>query len=166
MKTKADLTSLIIGAVVIVVILGVIAVPFAHVLTETINELQNSGEFSDTTNQTMEKVKTKTVPLLDFFIFFSFAAIVIGLIISSIYLDLHPAITVAFIIGLIVAVFLASQFVNVYSEVGAVSEISPTADKFTFSNALIGQFFPLIILVVGLIVVVILYGKSRRVGDV
>lgn len=165
-QKKADLTSLIIGLVVIIAVMAMIAVVMSDSLIEMMDALKDSGEFSNNTISTINTVQTKTIPMFDFLIFFAFFAVAIGLIISSIYLDVHPAITVAFIIGLIIAVLLSAQFVNVYGELSDQEDISSSAAQFTLTNVIMGQYGPIFILVIGVIVIVIIYGKSRRVGEV
>ena len=108
MNKRGDFTSMMIMiAVVIALAIGVII--FSKVFLMVTGELKTSSDinFDNDTIAIIEVVETKTIPLLDFFIFFSLVALMIGLIISSIYIDVHPAVTVIFIVALIVGIFLA-----------------------------------------------------------
>jgi len=161
---KGDFQSVVILIMVIFVV-AIAAIIFSKVFLMITSELKTQPEFSNTTIDTIELVEDRTIPLLDFLIFFSLIALMIGLIISSIYIDVHPALIVIFIIALIIAIFLGGQIANIYSEITTNSELSATSEQFNFSNAILGQHFPIIIAVVGMIIIVILYGKSRRVGE-
>lgn len=159
---RGDFTSLII-MIGVVFGLALAIIIFSKVFLLVTSELKDTGHFSDRSIDTIELVEDRTIPLLDFFIFFTLIALMIGLIISSIYIDTHPAFTIIFIIALIVAVFIGGQLANVFDDVTADSTISATADEFVYTN-LIFSNFGLIILVVGIIIVVVLFGKSRNPG--
>jgi len=161
---KGDVQSLII-AIVIVMALALGAIIFSKVFTEITTEFQDEDKFSNRTIENIESVEEKTIPLLDFFIFFTLLSLMIGLIISSIYIDVHPALVIIFLIGIVVAVFLAGLFTNVFSEISAEPELEATAEEFTYTNLILGNHFPIIILVLGIIIVIILYGKSRGGGS-
>lgn len=166
MKNKrGDITTIVI-AIAVIFGLALGSIFFSHIFLDILGELKTMDGFSNNTLDTITTVEDKTIPLLDFFIFFVLFAVSIGLIIASIYIDVHPALIVVFIIALIVAILLAGQFANVFEEVTSQSTISATADSFSMTNIVLGSYFPLIILVIGIIVIIILYGKSRNVGEV
>ena len=165
MNKRGDFTSMVI-MIAVVIALAIGAIIFSKVFLMVTGELKTSNtiNFDNNTIDIIETVETKTIPLLDFFIFFSLVALMIALIVSSIYIDAHPAITVIFIVAMIVAVFLAGIFSNVFYEISNEPELLSTASQFTMTNIILGKYFPLIILVIGVIVIVILYGKSKGQG--
>ena len=162
MNKRGDFTSMII-MIAVVIALAIAVIIFSKVFLMVTGELKTSSDinFDNDTIAIIEVVETKTIPLLDFFIFFSLVALMIGLIISSIYIDVHPAVTVIFIVALIVGIFLAGVFSNVFYDVTNEPELVDTAAQFTMTNLILGSHFPIIILVIGIIVIVILYGKSK-----
>ena len=165
MNKRGDFTSMMIMiAVVIALAIGVII--FSKVFLMVTGELKTSNtiNFDNSTVAIIEGVETKTIPLLDFFIFFSLVALMIGMIISSIYIDVHPAVTIIFIVALIVGIFLSGIFSNIFYDVTNEPELVSTASQFTMTNMILGSHFPVIILVIGIIVIVILYGKSKSQG--
>ena len=166
MKNKRAGFQSIVVMIIIIFALAVGSIIFSKVFLDITAELKTNPEFSNTTINSIETVEERTIPLLDFMIFFSLVALMIGLIIASIYIDVHPAIVVVFIIALIVAIFLSGMLSNVYSEITSEAQLSSTAAEFSYTNIVLGSHFPIIILVTGIIVVIILYGKSRRVGEV
>ncbi len=164
LNKKGDIQSIII-MIVVVVMMAITVIIFSKAFLDITGELKASGQFSNTTRDVIEGVEEKTIPLLDFLVFFSLISLIIGLIISSIYIKVHPALTVIFIVGIIIAVFIAGQLANVFAEISETPELASTASQFTFTNIILGSYFPLIVLIIGIIIVVILYSK-RQGGEV
>jgi hypothetical protein len=161
---KGDATSLIISLIIVVFVLALISIPFSKIFIEVLDQLEEQPEFSNNSISTMQNVEDKTIPFLDYLIMFSFVSIMIGLIISSIYIDTHPALFVVFIVVLIFAITLSGVFANVINEVGSDPQLSSTYDQFTYTGLMI-EHFPILIFVVGLIVAIVLYGKSKSGGQ-
>ncbi len=116
------------------------------------------------TVNTITLVESKTIPLLDIAVFFILAGSLIGLIIASIYIDMPPAMVGIFLIGWVVTIFLSGIVSNIYSDVSSNPELSTTANQFTKTNFIAGQYLPTILFVVGIIVIIILYSKTRSGG--
>lgn len=161
MNKKGDFQSLII-MIAIVFILALAVIIFSKVFLLFTSELKDTGEFSNRSIEKIEIVEDNTIPLLDFFIFFTLISLMIGLIISSIYIDTHPALTIIFLIAIIIAVFIAGQLANVYTDIVGHSELASTASEFVYTDALFSNF-AMVILVVGIIIAIILFGKTRKV---
>ena len=159
LNKKGDISSIII-MIVVLLALGLGAIIFSYTFKEVTNELKEMPQFSNDTVENIEEVQGKTIPLLDYFIFFTFIALLIGLIISSIYIDTHPALAIIFIIVLVVAIVLAGIFANVYMTVGENSVIASTYSDFRMTTFLM-ENFPLFILITGAIILIVLYGKSK-----
>ncbi len=163
MNQKGDISSLIITLIVILFIVGIVTLLFSKVFLDVTSQLKDMPQFSNRTVENLEFVESKTIPLLDYLFFFSFIAIAIGLIISSIFINTHPSFTIIFLVALGIAVVLAGIFANIYMRVGENSEMVTTYNQFTLTQALMNHF-PLIVFVIGVIVVIILYGKSGTGG--
>lgn len=163
---KGDLPSLLIIGVVLFFAFSVIAVFFAYTMNSALDELKASGQFSTTATDAMTSVQDKTIPLMDFTMFFFFFASVIGMIVSAVYVRTSPVMVGVFIIFLIIVVIIAGQLVNMYDEIKATPEIVGTASQFTKTNILLGSAFPTLILISGVIVLIVLYSKSRYSGEV
>lgn len=162
---KADIPSLIISLIVILFAVGIGGILFAKVFIMVTSELKVMPQFSNKTISTITTVESKTIPLLDYLFFFSFIAITLGLIISSIYIDVHPALIIIFLIALVIAIVLAGIFTNAFVQVGEDTEIISTYNQFTLTKVIITHL-PLLVFVVGLIVVIVLYGKGKITGGV
>ena len=156
----------IVMMIIIVFVIGIASIIFSKVFLEITDKLKDTDKFSNRTIETIETVEEKTIPFLDFLVLCSLVGLMIGLIIGSIYLEFHPAIVILLIIVLVVAIFLGGQLANVYSEITENPELSATSKDFEFSNMVLGKHFPIIIMVTGIIMIAIMFGKSRRVADV
>lgn len=164
MNKKGDIISLVI-MITVMFGLAIGAIIFSKVFLLFTEELQNTDEFTDRGKESIQIVQDNTIPLLDFFIFFTLISLMIGLIISSIFVNTHPALTAIFIIALIIAVFIGGILANVFNDVVDNPLISSTANDFVYTR-LIFSNFGLIILIVGVIVSLILFGKSTQVDTI
>lgn len=164
MNKRGDLTTILI-LIAIMLGLAFASIIFATVFNSLTEEMKDIPGIPNNTISTIQTAQTSAPKLLDFLVFFTFVAFFIGLIISSIYIDVNPAVLIVFIVFLIIAVLLSGQVSNAYNQFVHDDALSVTAEGFPLTNMLIGgKYFPIIILVVGAIVVVILYGKTRRQG--
>jgi hypothetical protein len=163
---KGDLPSLLIVGVVMFFAFSVLAVFFSYTLNSTMDELMDSGQFSQNSIDTMNDVKDKTIPLMDFTMMFFFFSAVIGMIVSAVYVRTSPVMVGVFIILLIISVVIAGQLVNMYDELKQTEEIASTASQFNMTNVILGNAFPSLILIAGVIVLIVLYSKSRYSGEV
>jgi hypothetical protein len=159
---KGDASSLIIGLVVVIFIIAIISLMAGKVVPQLMNIMKSEPTIAANNNSVaaMELIETHTIPWLDYFFLFVFFGTVLGLIISSIYIDTHPALMIFFIILLVLAIIFAGIFANVFTQMGESSVLSSTYNQFTITKAVFSHL-PLILFVVGLIVVIILYGKGR-----
>ena len=163
MNKRGDFTTIII-LVAIMLGLAIGSIIFSKVFVDITEELKAVPEFSNKSVETIETAQTQAPKLLDFFVFFVLIAFFIGLIIASIYIDINPAVMIVFIVALVIAVLLAGQISNVFDEFATHPELTSTVSEFPMTSMILGSYFPIIILVVGMVVIVILYGKSRRQG--
>ena len=158
---KCDAPSLIISLVVIIFAIILISLFFSKFFLALVGEMKAMPQFQNSTAQeSFTAVEEKTIPFLDYLIWFSFVSIIIGLIISSFYIDVHPAFFIAFIIILIFVTVLAGVFSNVIQTVGQDSQMASTYSQFRITPIIVNNF-PAMVFVVGLMVAIVLYGKSR-----
>jgi hypothetical protein len=163
MNKRGDVTSLIITLLIILFIIGLTSILFSKVFLQALGEFKTQEGLGNNTINTIETVEQKTIPFLDYFFLFSFIAILIGLIISSIYIDTNPAIVIIFVVALIIILVLGGIFANIFTEIGEESEIASTYNEFTYTKMIFNSL-PLLILFTGVVIAVILYGKSKRLG--
>jgi len=169
MNKKGDFAS-IITISVMVFIFAVVAIIFTHAFLESTDELKAQESLSNRSVSVIETTQDNISPLLDFLIFFVLVGLFIGVIVASVYTRMPAPILAIFIITLTIAIILAGQFSNIFDEITSKEEISGTAGNFTLTNLILGDssgiaLFPVILFIIGVVVVVILYGKSKS-GEV
>lgn len=159
---KGDFPSLAIILSVIFV-LAIVSVIFVRVLPEISDAMATDPTFAadDQAVAALQTTSNNAAPFFDFMVLGVFVAFLLGLIISSIFIESHPAIIIGAILFFAVLIVVAAIFVNVWDEMQSNSEFAATASQLKYTNHLMGVQLPIIILVVGFIVVIILYGKSR-----
>ena len=158
---KADFSSLIILGIIMVFVIAMVGLFFSDSFSTMLQSLKDTGQFSNKTTAIMTHVQDKTPQYFDFFVLFMMVSAVIGLIVASIYIDLPPGMMIVFIIAMLIAVFLAGQFANMWGMAKDISEVTDTSSKLTFTNLLLGSAFPIIILITSAIVIIVLYSKSK-----
>lgn len=164
MNRRGDVISLIISLVVIFFVIALVAVIISKPLKQTLSTFSQIEGMPESAVEATNFVEAQTIPWLDYLILFSFIAISIGLIISSIYLNVPSAFTIILIILMLVAVVLSGVFSNVMAEVGANSDIVDTYNQFTFTKAIFTSF-PIMVFIIGLIVILVL-GRNKSEGGV
>lgn len=160
---RGDATSLIVALVVIFVI-ALVALLAGKVIPQVMSVIKLNPAIATNNNSvsTLTMVEEHTIPWLDYLVLFTFIASVIGLIISSMYIDTHPALMVIFIIMLVITIIFSGIFANAYTTMGETSALTATYNQFTSTRAIF-EHLPMILFVVGLLVIIILYGKSKNV---
>jgi hypothetical protein len=162
---KGDIPSLIVGLVVLGFVIALIALIAGRFIPELTSAIKDADMIAASNNSVaaLDKIETNSVPWLDYFFFFTFIATLIGLIISSLFVDTHPAFLIIFVIILIVAIIFGGIFANAYNSIGESTALSATYAEFT-KTQLIMNNLPLILFISGILVIIILYGKSKGGG--
>lgn len=164
---KGDAPSLIIGLIIIVFVIGIVVLVFSKFFPAMLEILKNEPQIAANNNSVtvINMVQTKTIPWLDYFFLFSFVSIIIGLIVSSIFIDTHPSLMIIFIIVLVVAIVLGGIMSNAFTTIGETDVMLSTYNQFTMTKGVMSRL-PVILFAAGLLVIFILYGKSRSGGGI
>ena len=138
---------------------------FGIVFTKAFKDVSTELSEQPSINQSARAVNalekaSKGTKYLDYLFLFLFIGMTLGLIISSLFIKVHPAFFVLFLIGWFVVVALSAIFANIYTEVTNQSELAPTAATFSYTNMLMPKL-PWLMFVVGLITIIVIYGKAR-----
>lgn len=153
---------LILIVIAIIAVIGILMVLFGSLFKDMFVQLGDSGLDAPMSLEIQEEIEGDIIPILDNFAFWSFIALLLGLIFIAVYSDYHPAIMIIGVIMLIVGVYLAGQYANIYDE---LKNDSDYGDEFTLSNLAFGRQMPIIIFGVMVIGGVILFGKRRDTGS-
>lgn len=159
---RGDATSFIIAMVVIIFAIAVLSLVFSDFFLELTGIMKAEPTIAANNNslETIEMVESNVIPWLDYLFLFAFIASAIGLIISSIYIETHPALMVIFLIVIIITIVMGGILANIYTEIGETSELSAYYNQFTITKTIFSNL-PLIVFVLGILIAIILYGKGR-----
>lgn len=165
---KADMSSLGV-LLVIIFILALTSLIVVRIVPEIMDNLADG--LSNTPNvpqsqlnrstQTLEQAGDNAPIFLDFMVLGVFIAFLLGLVISSYFIEGTPVTIILAIIFFTILVFISALFVSVFDDIKSTSAFASTIASMPYTNFLIGIQLPIIIAVIGFIVVSILIGKSR-----
>lgn len=147
-----------------VAIAGILMMLFGNVFKDLFTQIGDSGLDAPNSIETYTNAQNDIVPITDNLGFWVFIAFLIGLIFIGIYADYHPALIIIGVLVIIIAVFLSAQYVNIYDDIKADTETMPEAGSFTLSSLVFGRQMPIILLAVGVISLIIIYGKRKDSG--
>jgi len=92
-----------------------------------------------------------------------FVGLLMGMLVSAFLIDAHPIFIPIFIIFLGFAVVAGVIMSNVYEAFSEDTEFAATAAQNTFVSAILGNYV-LIIIVIGVLSMILTFGKSRLFG--
>ena len=159
MNKKADMASIFVYGFLILFGLAIGGMIMSKMITDVTDNLSTVEDLSnDTAQVAITKAHDRAPVYLDYLFLIAFVAGVLGLVISSIFVDSHPAFFVAFFVMLVIGGILGNIFSNIVTEVGESTSLSSTWSNFTFTSWIMNNFV-FIIIVVSIIVAIILYNK-------
>jgi len=160
---KAQLAYLLIG-IILVLVFAIVAIPMATIFDRITTEFSSNPTFnrSNVSVENLWQVQGQITPWFDQLIFFILVGVIIGVIIIAVFTDYHPVVLVALILITIIIAIVGSQFVNIYDKVKTDPAFSDKADEFTFTNAIFGSAFSVMILIAGTIASIVLLAKRGR----
>lgn len=149
--------------IIVVLVLGIGLYFMGTLNNEIFHTIDNEGTItSEYGNATIQSYKGASIPIADTMYLVVFFGMIIGLIITAIYTDMHPVVIGVFLlIFLIFGVGLSMFATDTFDEVGDSLDPEITGSgSFSFTKGLMGKNFPLIIGAVFLIFIIILYAKG------
>lgn len=99
-------------------------------------------------------------PVFDQLVFVILIAIILGSLVIAIFTEYHPVVIGIFVLAIIFLVIIAGLFSNVYEQVSETDDLQEKASEFTFTNAIMGKQFPIMIGFIGIISIIILLSKK------
>jgi hypothetical protein len=169
-KTKkgqgGEMLGFLLMGVMTVFLLFLLAVPMAVMWDQTSAALKNDTAFGsdEKTVEQIERVDTFVTPLMDQVVFIALIGFILVLLVVAVFTEIHPIFLVFLGLGVIVIAIIASQLINVTDDALNNAKFDGKKAEFTFSSALIGTGFPLLILVVGAVAIIIMMNKSKGGG--
>jgi len=159
MNKRGDISQL--PVVLIIVIIAVIVGFLTLTMTSKVNETFISIEPDNSTAEHATQVINSNAPYTtDYMIFFLFLGSNLALIIGAVRTKFSPTVIFFFILLLIITIFVAAGFVNIYQGIADSSGFQETHDKLTLTNFIFSKFLPLIMTVIGILIMIVMWGKS------
>ena len=160
MNKRADIQSFVVMLTILLVV-AVVGIVFTKAFKDATNLLKQQEAIKNNTTviTTIEKAQSGT-KFFDYLFLISFIGMSLGIVISSIFIDVHPAFLVVFIIGWIVVVVLGAIISNVFTEITETEQLMTTATSFKFTNAIMSKL-PFYMFGIAMLTIIVLYGKSR-----
>lgn|SRR3990167_3535493 len=165
MNKKGDVTQ-ILFLLIILFITAILGILFWGLTDGVLQTQEDIGLFNDTVlaQQSIDKLQETAPRTTDYMVFFLFLGGIIGLMISAVRTNFSPTIMLLFVMYLIIAIFIASGLVNVYSGFAQSPVLSDSANDLIITNFIFSKYTPLIFAVLGTILMIIMWGKSG--GDI
>lgn len=163
---KGDSPGMVVALAVIfaaAIILVVGARVMGNIFDELKDKLPTDSDNNNASVEAINVIQDNTVTWLDYAFLITFIAVSLGVIVSSVYVDTHPAFMVGFIVTWIMLVFLSPIMSNIFTEFIGEEEFVLVSQGFTFTRAIMGKL-PVIIFGLTLFVIVVLYGKGKVSG--
>lgn len=115
---------------------------------------------TDAARESNDQIHNAAPLVDDTFVLFFFLFGVISLLVAAARTEFNVIVIGLFIILLLLAAFLASIETNIYRGLADDPAISDYSSRLTFKNILFSKYMPLIIVLIGMIVLLIMYGKA------
>ena len=164
LSKKAQLGSIII-VIVSLFIVGIILLFMNHlnekIYTSLDEYMEEDSDLNQTeAHQTVEKLQSiEQSHIWDYV----FLAVFIGLMIQMLILSFATKINIAFfwifiLVGLVILV-VGVMLSNIWQETAENPEFATTLLRFPITNALLGSYFPMVVVVIMFLGMIILFGK-------
>lgn len=147
--------------IAIIIIFAIASIPIAYMTDEVLDELKKSDNLGsqNTTVEKINQVQSLVTPALDQLIFILLFSVMLGTLFIAMFTDFHPAILAIFIVSLILLVIVGGLMGTAYEEVADNEILVNKSSEFTFTNLVMGNQFPIIILFIGVIGIIIILSK-------
>lgn len=130
--------------------------------TEIDGAFQTAPNYNDSiySEKVTNFVVNQSPTIGDMLILFLFIGGIIGLMVSAIRTNYSPSILFIFLLVSVIAVFVASGIVNIYSGFAQTEALSDIATKFTVTNILFSRYTPLFTCIISAVILILMYSKS------
>lgn len=150
----------IIGAAIFILAITILLGSYLYnrVATEMLPHINSSTAATNAIN-----AMTNTLPTFDYFFLAVFIGLVLAMIISGFMIETHPVFTFVFFIMMVLATIVAVPISNSYEAFANDPIFASTAANFAITNLILTKL-PLITLVIGILMIIVIYGKSQFEG--
>lgn len=158
---KGDIAT-IIYAVVMLFIVGIVLFFVSHLNQEIYTELQD--ELNTTYNGTeamtvLDSWKDSDYYIWDYAFLGVFFGVLVALGLTAYAVKISPIFYWVYGIMSLVVLATGVMLSNIWQDMAADPEFSTTITRFSITNAILGSYFPLVIVAIILIAMIIIFGK-------
>jgi len=130
-----------------------------NIYSEYTDNISDNDAFNNTVNKQVEAQMNLTFNVLDYVYIFFLVGFILLTIVSSFSIRTHPVFFFVSILLLVITVIMGTLFSNVYTQ--AVSDTALMDDSNFTIMPFVMTHFPTVILIIGAILSVVLYAKSK-----
>ena len=121
---------------------------------------QNPVFNQSSANTQVEEKATNTFAMFDYLFTFILVGLIIMVVVSSFSIKAHPLFFFISVLMLIIAVIVGNILGDVYTEIAGETTLTTAASSYTIIPFIMGNLATFI-LIIGAILVILLYGKSK-----
>ena len=151
------------GSVLDLILIGVFCLAFAFsiligfkITTEFNTQIQAHADVPAEAKTAATSLVGEYSTTMDYSFLFFLAGFSIAVLVLAAMVRVHPIFIVFYIIGLLIVIFLAGVFSNIYTEMATNAELIAVANQLLFVNKIM-TFLPWFVAVVGTLLCVIMY---------
>lgn len=162
-KNKKGSMEDVIFIAVIVAILAIFILVVAYITPEISDKLRGTDINNSAAARSALNYSDTFASRLNNVFLIVFVGLLMGMLVSAFLIEAHPIFIPIFIIFLGFAVFAGVIMSNVYETFSENSELAATAAQNTYVTAILNNYV-LIIIVIGVLSMILTFGKSRMGG--
>lgn len=163
LKNKKGTMEDVIFIGIIAAVLGVFILVMAYITPEISDKLRGTEINDSSAARTALNYSDTFASRLDVVFLIVFVGLIMGMLVSAFLIDAHPIFIPIFIFFLAFAVVAGAVMSNVYETFTEDPTLAATAAQNTFTGAILDNYV-LIIIVVGVLSMILTFGKSRLLG--
>lgn len=163
MDRKGSIPADMAFGVVFLIIIAIVSITALYAYSEMSPAFKGVINVSDPiVNNTMDAAEA-TLGMLDYMWLGLFIVLIIGLVVTSMMVDIHPAFYVAIFLVGVFLITLGAVLSNAYMETLSQPGLSNVTSDFPVQNYVI-DYYPIFILIIFVIILAVLLAKPRFVG--
>jgi hypothetical protein len=160
-QKKGDIFQIFIMLIILIVV--AIVAFICLTLTTRVNHFYTTSGMlngSVTAQNAVAKMQDTAPKTTDYAMLFLFIGLNIGILISAIKTNFHPATIVLFIFLVLIAIMVSAGIVNMYQGLAQTPSVADVGAMLPVTNFIFSKYLPLIITVISAFVLILMYGKN------
>lgn len=152
----------IITAVVFLFVFALLII-IGYLAGSQINDALQSSSIDANAKNLVQEAKNSYVSVFDAVFILVFVGMFLAVLVGAFMIDTNPIVFVFAIIILAFVLFIGAVLSNIFYDITTTADIGPVASEFTFIPWIMNHFL-LLIVVLGFLVIIIIFGKGQAYG--